>query len=89
MGGADAFTSDARDYFPHFELLHDLQHVGHLLQQVFPQQSFGQHFASAQQDAHEVAGAGAFSCAIEMAGSNANAEIKSSFNMTTPSNENE
>jgi hypothetical protein len=87
VGGADVLTSDSRGYFPHFGLLHDLQHVGHLPQEVLPQQSFGQHLASAQQDAHEVAGAGVFSCAIKVAGNNANAEIKSSFNMTTPSNE--
>ena len=78
------FTSFPRRYFPHFGLVQALQHVGHLLQQVFPQQSFGQHLASAQQDAHEAAVAGAFSCAIKVAGNNANAEIKSDFNMTTP-----
>ena len=87
MGGVDAFTSDSRGYLPHFGFVQALQQVGHLLQQVFPQQSFGQHLASAQHDAHEVAGAGAFSCAIKVAGNNAQAGIKSSFNMTTPSNE--
>ena len=88
MNGWPARTfSSNENYLPHFVFVHALQQVGHLSQQVFPQQPLGQHLPSEQQDAHEVVGL--FESAPAVAGAeasarNENAAIAINFNMRTP-----